>query len=377
MLTIKPHRLPRLRPPLPHRVPVRPGRPRVRLGRRTRAALGPHPLAAGAVVETHQPHPLTRTEKRAARRDARESQQAALRTRAAALVSQATGRAYERVGLVAAGRRRLAYIAFGLVLLCVGYMSWTGEYEWATHELLWTAVMALMVPVALDMAAIVCTMLAADQIDKGESGFAFRVLAAVFMGLGAWINWRYALRSRNVTEEVFFPAMSVLAYSIIHAVLAAARREARRRQYGHKSKQRVEPLPRFGLLAWLPGLGAPKEALDATRLSVRMRLAASLAAAGLAALESEDEQGAADGDALPPPPPPDQDALDTAHLATLSLAESVRWVLAERCAAGLDAAAASQAVTAFLRGHGQPLLKASRVTDVLKRAAPASPPAAP
>jgi hypothetical protein len=283
------------------------------------------------------------------------------------MVSHTTGRYAQRVGFATNGQRIAAYASLAGVLVCVGYMSWDGEYNWATHVLLWVAVSALMVPVALDLAAVACTLLAATQIDKGESGFAFRVLGAIFMGLGAWINWRYALRSGNITEEVFFPAMSALAYSLIHAVLSAARREARRRQHGHKSKERTEPLPWLGILVWLPGIGQPREALDVWKQSVALRLAKVLAriqladpatGSGDADTQAEDQQDdGEDGDGAPDtqdaPPPPDLTQMGTQ-------ADAIRWVLANVSSQPLDA-------LRHLRTHGFPTIKPQRIHDQIRR----------
>lgn len=284
------------------------------------------------------------------------------------MVSHTTGRYAQRVGFATNGQRIAAYASLAGVLVCVGYMSWDGEYNWATHVLLWVAVSALMVPVALDLAAVACTLLAATQIDKGESGFAFRVLGAIFMGLGAWINWRYALRSGNITEEVFFPAMSALAYSLIHAVLSAARREARRRQHGHKSKERTEPLPWLGILVWLPGIGQPREALDVWKQSVALRLAKVLARTQLAGpatgADPQDTQAEDGGGDFGPQeadqlvaslPLPD---LDLTHLPTQ--ADAIRWVLANVSDAPLDA-------LRYMRTHGFPTIKPQRIHDQIRR----------
>jgi hypothetical protein len=311
-------------------------------------------------------HPkVARKDRRDARRDKRDAASDALRKRATAMVSQATGRYAQRVGFATTGQRIAAYASLAGVLVCVGYMSWDGEYNWATHELLWIAVSALMVPVALDLAAVACTLLAATQIDKGESGFIFRLLGAVFMGLGAWINWRYALRSGNVTEEVFFPAMSGLAYSLIHAVLSAARREARRRQHGHKSKERPEPLPWLGILVWLPWIGQPREALEVWREEIRMRLAKVLARTQLpAAATGADTQAEDEADAADPGGADEEDAdqplpeIDLTHLPTQ--ADAIRWVLANISDAPLDA-------LRYMRTHGFPTIKPQRIHDQIRR----------
>lgn len=319
--------------------------------------------ARPAASETSQERPqASRGDARRAARDAKkagkETHRARLRRLAARTADAATGRHYQRVGFASGGRRIAAYLTLLVVMVCVGFMSWTGEYDWATHELLWVAVHALMVPVALDVAAVSCTLLALDQIDKGESGFAFRVLGAVFMGLGAWINWRYALRSGNVTEEVFFPVMSLLAYALVHAVMSAARREARRRQHGHKSKERVKPLPRFGLLVWVPFFGRPLDALTALRDVVELRMRESLAAAGLTDADEETQQDQdSEEETLDSP---DGDAAGVPSIEGLRQGDAIRVVLN---ALGPN----SLPVVTHLRTHGWPELRTSSVTDVIRR----------
>lgn len=314
-------------------------------------------------------HPkVARKDRRDTKRTQRADARADLRRRASAMVTHTTGRYAQRVGFATNGQRIAAYTSLAGVLVCVGYMSWDGEYNWATHELLWVAASALMVPVALDLAAVACTLLAATQIDKGESGFIFRLLGAIFMGLGAWINWRYALRSGNVTEEVFFPSMSALAYSLIHAVLSAARREARRRQHGHKSKERPEPLPWLGILVWLPWIGQPAEALDVWKQAVALRLAKVLARMQLADPATigapadtqdadqpdADAEGDSDADTREETPPPP----DLTQMATQ--ADAIRWVLANVSSQPLDA-------LRHLRTHGFPTIKPQRIHDQIRR----------
>lgn len=289
-------------------------------------------------------------------------------------MSHATGRHYERVGFATTGRRIAAYAALAAVLFCVGYMSWTGEYEWALNDLHWLWVRALMVPVALDVAALACTLLALMQIDKGESGFGFRVVSAGLVATGAWINWRYALQSGNVTAEVFFPVMSLAAYTIVHLVLSAARREARRAQHGIKSRERVEPLPRLGLLVFVPGLGQPGEAFDAWREAIKLRLAKALAASQLApAATDSDAHGG--GSATRRDTDRDQDEDEETHdedrddapappdLTQMSQSDAIRWVLANVP----DAADSNLVALRHLRDHGYPALKPQRIHDIRAR----------
>jgi len=65
-----------------------------------------------------------------------------------------------------------------------------------------------------------------------------------------------------------------------HDILGAARRDVGRAQHGYDAKARVEPLPPFGLLVWVPGIGAPWTAIKELRAVVRKRLAKSTANPG-------------------------------------------------------------------------------------------------
>lgn len=322
-----------------------------------------------------------RDARKTARRDQRDAARDALRKRARRLVSHATGRHYERVGFATTAQRVAAYLSLAAVLFCVGFMSWTGEFDWAQNDLHWLWIHALMVPVALDFAAVTCTLLALRQIDKGESGFGFRLMSAALVATGAWINWRYALQSGNVTAELFFPVMSLAAYGIVHLVLSAARREARRQQHGIKSRERVEPLPRLGLLVFVPGLGQPAEAFDAWREAIKLRLAKALAASQLSpdelvatfpvpdgyapggSGESDrdtgedqcDDEETHDEEETDAPAPPD--------LTQMSQSDAIRWVLRNVP----DAADSNLVALRHLRDHGYPTLKPQRIHDIRAR----------
>jgi len=187
----------------------------------------------------------------------------------------ATGAWYASDGLATRSRRAGAYLLLAFVMVSVAAMSWSGLFAFATDEMHWSHAHSLLVPVSLDVAAITAALLALDRIEKGETGAAFRVIAAFLVGLSAFINWRRALLTGNIAEEVFFPAMSVIAYGLVHAVMGSTRRDVKRAQHGHKSKARIEPLPRYGLLVWVPWLGAPGDALESLQAAVRKRLTAT------------------------------------------------------------------------------------------------------
>jgi hypothetical protein len=161
------------------------------------------------------------------------------------------------------------YLAATLVMLCVAAMSWSGLYGFARETLHWSPVPAGMVPVSLDVAALTCALLALDTVSKNEPATMFRALTACLVGLSAFVNWRYRLGSHVLAEQVFFPAMSILAYLMIDATTRKYRRDIRR---GETSRQAPEPLTRYGLLVWVPGLGHPVRAFKAANAELARRI---------------------------------------------------------------------------------------------------------
>lgn len=290
----------------------------------------------------------------------RASRVAALRERASKVRHAATGRHYARVGFASKSRRTLAYFLLTCVMACVAWMSWAGEHDWAKRHLRWHDPEALLVPGSLDIAGMYCALRGLDLIDKGENGLGHRIMAAVFIGMGAWINWRNELATGDITREAFFPVMTIMAYLIIHTEMSAARREARRRQHGETSRERPKPLPRFGALAWVPGLGDPRMAFDAIREAVRDRLARALAAASFADSAGDGEtHGDDDGDDRRDEETHDDDDAPP-DLTQMAQGDAIRWVLVNVSSHPFDA-------TKYLREHGYPALASARVTDAIRR----------
>jgi hypothetical protein len=168
------------------------------------------------------------------------------------------------------GRRVLAYVLLIAVMGSVAAMSWAGLYAFAHQTMHWTPAHAVLVPVALDIAAMACALLALDSISNGENAATLRALTACFVGLSAFVNWRHAIATGNPAEQLFFPAMSVLAYLLVHAVMAKTRREIRHEQQtGSRTRRALEPLPRTGVLAWLL---FPARTFGAVRAAVGARI---------------------------------------------------------------------------------------------------------
>lgn len=163
------------------------------------------------------------------------------------------------------------FLAATLVMLCVAAMSWSGLYGFARYTLHWSQIPAGMVPVSLDVAALTCALLALDTVSKNEPATMYRALTAALVGLSAFVNWRYRLGSHVLAEEVFFPAMSILAYLMIDATVRKYRRDIR---HGGNARSAPEPLTRYGLMVWLPGIGHPRRAWRAASAELAARIPA-------------------------------------------------------------------------------------------------------
>jgi hypothetical protein len=173
-------------------------------------------------------------------------------------------------GALTRGRRILAYALLVLVMSAVAAMSWSGLYAFAHQTMGWTPAHAVLVPISLDIAAMTCALLALDAIADGESAVTLRALTAAFVALSAFVNWRHAIATGNIAEQLFFPAMSVLAYLLVHAVMSKIRRAVRRgQQTGSRARRVLEPLPRTGVLAWAL---FPRHTFGSVRAAVRARI---------------------------------------------------------------------------------------------------------
>lgn len=156
-----------------------------------------------------------------------------------------------RDGALSRSRRIVAYLLLSLVMGAVAAMSWAGLYAFARTTMHWSPWHAALVPVALDIAALSCAFLALDSLSRNDSAMAFRILTAALVGLSAFINWRHALASHVIAEQLFFPSMSLISYLLIDAVLRKYRRDTRRDRMGLPAREAHRPLPRTGLAVWL------------------------------------------------------------------------------------------------------------------------------
>lgn len=236
------------------------------------------------------------------------------------------------------GRRTVAYLLIFVVMASVAAMSWAGLYAFAYQTMHWSAWHAALVPVALDVAAMACAALALDSLSRNDPAVAFRVLTAALVGLSAFVNWRHALASHNIAEQVFFPAMSILSYALIDAVLRKYRRDTRRDRAGLAAREALEPLPRVGLAAAITN---PRRAWAATSAALRQRIPdAAEYAEPIGETRKRD--------------------LATGYLAGLSQADAIRRALE---IVGDDR---PREVVAWLAEQGRPVAP-QRVYDVMRR----------
>jgi hypothetical protein len=279
---------------------------------------------------------------------------------------------------LAAGRRITAYLLLLAVMGAVAAMSWAGIYAWARGTLDWSPGHAALVPIALDIAAMTCALLALDSIAKGEAATMLRVLTAAFVGLSAWVNWRRAVGTGNIAEQLFFPAMSVLAYALVHAVMGKYRREVRRDLAGHGHREALAELPRLGAASWAryPGrtfavhsahIAARLEAAEA-RVAPRESRAPAPAVADTTRDMRDTSRPARTSATVSATATPSASATRRApaHRGTDSDIASMK--LADAIRAGLEAVGEHpREVVAWLAEHGRPGVPATRVHDVIRR----------
>ena len=246
----------------------------------------------------------------------------------------------ERDNALSRSRRVIAYLLLSAVMGSVAAMSWAGLYAFARQTMGWSDWHAALVPIALDVAAMSCAFLALDSLARNDSATAFRLLTALLVALSAFVNWRHALLSHNIAEQVFFPAMSILSYLLIDAVLRKYRRDTRRDRMGLPTREHLAPLPRHGLAVWLR---FPGRAFAAVSDSLAERLPATDA--------PSDATRRADYAA--------------GMLAGLSQADAIRKAIEAVGPQPRD-------VVSWLSDHGLPDVRTQRVYDVIRRDSGAS-----
>jgi hypothetical protein len=252
------------------------------------------------------------------------------------------------------------------VIAAVAAMSLSGLLHFATGEMGWAPLHALILPYALDGAAIAVTAYAYDRIGKGENAVQFRLIAACLVATSAFINWRGALPTGNVGEEWVFPFMSVMVYWMAHAAMGARRRDVRLAQHGKSQKPRTEPLPPFGVLEWML---YPVATFKALRVAVaeRMRRAAERSQPRPRVAQLSQSQ------AVAPSPPqaaaatPQPVAEPHGDVTQMRPADAIRAAVAALSDGRDDATVAAADVVAWLAARGV-ATEVRRVNETIKRA---------
>jgi hypothetical protein len=118
-----------------------------------------------------------------------------------------------------------------------------------------------LVFVALDAAAGTCVLLAVYCAWRGRSSGVFGKLVWVFAGFSAFANYRHGIEPNAPSDAWwFFPIMSVLGPGLLEAVTRFVRAQVQR-----DAGRRGNDLPHFGLVRWLPLVGAPRDTYGARR----------------------------------------------------------------------------------------------------------------
>lgn len=119
----------------------------------------------------------------------------------------------------------------------------------------------LLVFIALDAAAFACVLLAIYCAFQGRSAGVFGILVWVFAGFSGLANYRHGSAPGAPADAFwFFPVMSVLGPGLLEAVMHFIRKMVRTND-GSQSGD----LPKFGIIRWLPIIGAPKDTFGARR----------------------------------------------------------------------------------------------------------------
>lgn len=152
-------------------------------------------------------------------------------------------------------RRRLALrrwldVATWLLLLVVAappvLSSAKNLYELGHRQLALPGHWALLVPLSVDAAALLCVFLTLRAVHAGQSAGLARGLVVAFAGISAWLGYQQAALIGTQAARLFYPVMPVAAALLLDMVIRHRRRDALERLGA------LEPaLPRFRMLRWL------------------------------------------------------------------------------------------------------------------------------
>jgi hypothetical protein len=209
----------------------------------------------------------------------------------------------------------LATAAIMLVTLTPMVLSAQSLAAWAREALGLSGVFAILVPVSLDAAALACVALALTATLRGDAGGAPKVLAWVLVAGSALANHRHG-QGIGPDAEVYYPALPVLAMTLVELGLRYTRRSAL------VDAGRTEPvLPRFRAARWAV---APVETFAAWRAAVVDGHTSPAAAVSAVRRRREGEVPAVASSAAPGAESPHQLSADARELAGMSKADQLR-----------------------------------------------------
>jgi hypothetical protein len=114
---------------------------------------------------------------------------------------------------------------------------------------------ALLVPLSVDAAALLCVFLTLRAVHAGQSAGMARGLVIAFAGMSSWLGYQEAALIGTQAARVFYPVMPVAAAVLLDMVIRHRRRDALERLGA------LEPaLPRFRALRWIVAPGETRRA---------------------------------------------------------------------------------------------------------------------
>jgi len=128
-------------------------------------------------------------------------------------------------------------------------------YELGHRQLALPGAWALLVPLSVDAAALLCVVLTLRAVHAGQSAGMARVLVIAFAAMSSWLGYQEAALIGTSAARVFYPVMPVAAAVLLDMVIRHRRRDALERLGA------LEPaLPRFRALRWCVAPGETRRA---------------------------------------------------------------------------------------------------------------------
>lgn len=155
--------------------------------------------------------------------------------------------------------RRWLDVATWLLLVVVAappvVSSGRNLYELGHRQLALPGHWALLVPLSVDAAALLCVFLTLRAVHAGQSAGMARGLVIAFAGMSAWLGYQEAALIGTQAARVFYPVMPVAAALLLDMVIRHRRRDALERLGA------LEPaLPRFRVLRWFVAFNETRRA---------------------------------------------------------------------------------------------------------------------